>query len=91
MPQYLSKEQKENIFKEFGGSDKNSGSVEGQIALFTERIKGLSEHLHQNQKDHSCRRSLLRLVGKRRKLLRYLSQKDITKYREILQTLGIRK
>ncbi len=91
MSAYLTKEQKENIFKEFGGAEKNSGSVEGQIALFTERIKGLSEHLQQNQKDHSCRRSLLRLVGKRRKLLRYLSHKDINKYREILQTLGIRK
>ncbi|MCL4169248.1 UNVERIFIED_CONTAM: hypothetical protein GTU68_051460 [Idotea baltica] len=91
MPQYLTKEQKENIFKEHGGAAANSGSVEGQIALFTERIKGLSEHLQENQKDHSCRRSLLRLVGKRRKLLKYLGKKDINKYREILQTLGIRK
>ena len=91
MPQYLTKEQKENIFKEFGGAAENSGSVEGQIALFTERIKGLSEHLQRNHKDHSCRRSLLRLVGKRRKLLKYLSSKDINKYREILENLGIRK
>ena len=91
MPAYLSKEQTENIFKEYGGGEKNSGSVEGQIALFTYRIKGLSDHLQINHKDHSCRRSLLRLVGKRRKLLRYLSHKDINKYRELLQTLGIRK
>ena len=91
MPQYLKKEKKQEIFTQFGGSEKNTGSVEGQIALFTERIKGLSEHLHNNQKDHSCRRSLLRLVGKRRKLLRYLGHQDINKYREIIQTLGIRK
>jgi len=91
MPAYLSKEDKENIFKQFGGSEQNSGSVEGQIALFTHRIQGLSEHLKTNQKDHSCRRSLLRLVGKRRKLLKYLAHQDINKYRELLQTLGIRK
>ena len=91
MSAYLTKEQTQNIFKEFGGNEANSGSVEGQIALFTERIKGLSAHLQENQKDHSCRRSLLRLVGKRRKLLRYLSHKDINKYRELIQTLGIRK
>ncbi len=91
MPQYLTKEQKENIFKDFGGDTKNSGSTEGQIALFTHRIKGLSDHLQSNKKDHSSRRSLLRLVGKRRKLLKYLAHKDINKYREILQTLGIRK
>ncbi len=91
MPQYLTKEQKENIFKEFGGSGANSGSTEGQIALFTARIKGLSDHLQENNKDHSSRRSLLRLVGKRRKLLKYLANKDINKYREILKALNIRK
>lgn len=91
MPQYLTKEQKEQIFKDFGGAEGNTGSTEAQIALFTHRIKGLSEHLQSNHKDHSSRRSLLRLVGKRRKLLRYLANKDINKYREILQTLGIRK
>lgn len=91
MPQYLTKEQKEQIFKDFGGAEGNTGSTEAQIALFTHRIKGLSAHLQENHKDHSSRRSLLRLVGKRRKLLRYLANKDINKYREILQTLGIRK
>jgi len=91
MPQYLKKEEIESIFNEFGGGATNTGSTEGQIALFTHRIKGLSDHLQENKKDHSSRRSLLRLVGKRRKLLKYLAQKDINKYREILQTLSIRK
>jgi small subunit ribosomal protein S15 len=72
---YLGKEKMEEIFAEYGGEAKNTGSTEGQIALFTYRISELSKHLQKNQKDHSCRRSLLRLVGKRRKLLRYLSKK----------------
>ncbi len=88
---YLTKEKKEEIFAEHGGAATNTGSVEGQIALFTFRIKELSEHLKTNRKDHSCRRSLLRLVGQRRKLLRYLAKKDITKYRALLEKLGIRK
>ncbi len=91
MAVYLKKEKIEEIFKEYGGDANNTGSVEGQIALFTFRIKELSEHLKQNRKDHSCRRSLLRLVGQRRKLLRYLAKKDITKYRALIEKLGIRK
>lgn len=88
---YLTKEKKEEIFKEYGGSENNTGSVEGQIALFTYRIKSLSEHLKQNKKDHSCRRTLLTLVGKRRRLLGYLAKKDIQKYRDLIEKLGIRK
>ena len=88
---YLSTEKKAEIFKKFGGDANNTGSTEGQIALFTFRISEMSKHLQKNQKDHSCRRSLLRLVGKRRKLLRYLSNTDITKYRALLEELGIRK
>lgn len=88
---YLTKEKKEEIFKEHGGAANNTGSIEGQVALFTFRIKELSEHLKKNRKDHSCRRSLLRLVGQRRKSLRYLAKKDITKYRALLETLQIRK
>lgn len=88
---YLGKEKMEEIFAEYGGEAKNTGSTEGQIALFTYRISELSKHLQKNQKDHSCRRSLLRLVGKRRKLLRYLSKKDITAYRALIEKLGIRK
>ncbi len=91
MPVYLTKEKKEEIFTEFGGTAKNSGSPEGQIALFTFRIKSLSAHLQDNQKDHSCRRTLLTLVGKRKRLLTYLMKKDISRYRAIIEKLGIRK
>jgi len=91
MAEYLTEEQQKKIFKEYGGSENNTGSVEGQIALFTHRIKGLSEHLKENNKDHSCRRSLLKMVGKRKKLLRYLAKKDIQKYRDLIEKLGIRK
>ncbi|MDH3648087.1 MAG: 30S ribosomal protein S15 [Saprospiraceae bacterium] len=91
MPVYLNKEKVQEIFKQHSGSEKNTGSVEGQIALFTYRIAGLSEHLKENKKDHSCRRTLLSLVGKRKRLLRYLAEKDITKYRELIEQLGIRK
>ena len=91
MAVYLPKEKIDEIFAEYGGDAKNTGSVEGQIALFTYRIKGLSSHLQDNRKDHSCRRTLLTLVGKRRSLLRYLAKKDITKYRELIEKLGLRK
>ncbi len=91
MATYLTKEKKEEIFKEFGGSEKNSGSIEGQVALFTFRIQSLSQHLNINKKDHSSRRALLTLVGKRRRLLNYLAKKDINRYREIIEKLKIRK
>ena len=91
MAVYLPKEKREEIFQEYGGSASNTGSVEGQVALFTYRIKSLSQHLQANHKDHSCRRRLLTLVGKRRKLLQYLAKKDITKYRSLIEKLGIRK
>ena len=91
MAVYLPKEKKEEIFAEYGGAAQNTGSVEGQVALFTYRIKSLSAHLQDNKKDHACRRTLLALVGKRRRLLQYLSKKDITKYRSLIEKLGIRK
>jgi len=91
MAVYLSKEKKEEIFKEYGGSENNTGSVEGQIALFTYRIKALSDHLKENKKDHSCRRALLAMVGQRKQLLQYLAKKDIEKYRALIEKLGIRK
>ena len=91
MAEYLSKQEKEELFAKYGSNAKNTGSTEAQVALFTHRIKGLAEHLQENHKDHSCRRSLLSLVGKRRKLLNYLSRKDINKYRELIKELGIRK
>ena len=90
MAVYLSKEKKEEIFKEHAGSEKNTGSVEGQIALFTYRIKSLSEHLKENRKDHACRRALLGMVGQRKQLLKYLERKDIQRYRELIEKLGIR-
>lgn len=91
MATYLPNEKKEEIFAEYGGDAKNTGSVEGQIALFTFRIQALSDHLKSNHKDHSSRRRLLTLVGKRRSLLRYLSKKDIMKYRALIEKLNIRK
>lgn len=91
MAVYLSNEKKEEIFAEYGGSSKNTGSIEGQAALFTFRINNLSHHLRENKKDHSCRRSLLTLVGKRKRLLKYLAKQDIQKYRDLIEKLGIRK
>lgn len=90
MAEYLPKEAKEEIFAKYGGAKGNTGSTEGQIALFTHRIKGLSAHLQTNNKDQASRRALLTLVGKRKRLLRYLSNKDIVKYRELIKELGIR-
>ena len=91
MATYLTTEKKEEIFSEYGGSAANTGSIEGQVALFTFRINSLSQHLRENKKDHSCRRSLLTLVGKRKRLLKYLASKDIQKYRDLIEKLGIRK
>lgn len=91
MAEYLTKEKRAEIFKAFGGSETNSGLAESQIALFTYRIQELSEHLKSNQKDHSCRRRLLTLVGKRKRLLQYLMNSDIQRYRQIIEKLGIRK
>ncbi|MBT6161630.1 30S ribosomal protein S15 [Flavobacteriaceae bacterium] len=88
---YISKEVKENIFKKHGKSEKDTGSTEGQIALFTHRIQHLSGHLKTNQKDYNTERSLVRLVGKRRSLLDYLKSKDINRYRAIVKELGLRK
>lgn len=88
---YLSKEKKKEIFEEYGGSPDNTGSTEGQIALFTYRIKGLSEHLLDNEGDTSARKKLLELVGQRRNKLKYLASKDIEKYRELLDKLELRK
>lgn len=87
----LPKEQKEKIFKNFGGSATNTGSTEGQIALHTTRINELTDHLKSHPKDHATRRGLLMLVGKRRRLLDYLMKKDIEAYRELLKKLNIRK
>ena len=90
MGYYLSKEKTAEIFKEYGGSETNTGSTEGQIALLTFRIQGISQHLKTNHKDHASTRSLLKMVGHRRSLLKYLAGKDVLKYRELIKRLGIR-
>ena len=88
---YLSKEKKEEIFAEHGTSKTDTGSTEGQIALFSYRINYLSEHLSTNRKDYNTERSLVKLVGKRRSLLDYLKAKDIERYRAIIKKLSLRK
>lgn len=88
---YLTAEKKQEIFKEFGKSETNTGSTEGQIALFTHRISHLTTHLKAKKKDYSTQRALVRLVGKRRRLLDYLKSKDIERYRELIKELNLRK
>lgn len=88
---YLTAEKKQELFAKYGEAATNTGSAEGQIALFTFRINHLTEHLKINKKDHSTRRALIKLVGKRRSLLDYLIKKDITRYRAIIKELGLRK
>ncbi|MCL6218103.1 30S ribosomal protein S15 [Zunongwangia pacifica] len=88
---YLTKEKKEEIFEKYGNGKNDSGTAEGQIALFTYRISHLSEHLKRNRKDFNTERSLVGLVGKRRRLLDYLMKKDIMRYRAIIKELGLRK
>lgn len=87
----VTKEQKAGIIKDFGVSEKNTGSTEVQIALTTERINQLTEHFKIHKKDTNGRRGLLRLVGQRRKLLKYLQRTDLEKYRALIEKLGIRK
>jgi len=84
-------EVKKKLFKTYGGSEKNTGSTEAQIALFTERINHLSEHLSANKGDHANTRSLVRMVGQRRRLLNYLMKTDLTGYRKLIEKLNIRK
>ncbi len=88
---YLTKEVKEEFFTKHGKGVTDTGSSEGQIALFTFRINHLTEHLKVNKKDHGSRLGLLKLVGKRRRLLDYLHKNDISRYRSIIAELGIRK
>ncbi len=88
---YLTKEVKAELFAKHGKSAQDTGSAEGQIALFTFRINHLSQHLKSNHKDYATERSLVKLVGKRKRLLDYLKKKDINRYRAIISELGIRK
>ena len=88
---YLSKEKKEEIFAKFGEKASNTGSAEGQIALFSFRISRLTDHLKENKKDFGTQRALIALVGKRRSLLDYLKTKEIERYRTIIKELNLRK
>jgi small subunit ribosomal protein S15 len=88
---YLTQEVKKNIFSEYGKSAIDTGSPESQVALFTHRIKHLTEHLKSNKKDLHTKRSLITLVGKRKKMLEYLKEQDIERYRALIKVLGLRK
>ncbi len=88
---YLDSAKKAEIFEQYAGSAKNTGSCEGQIALLTYRIQHLTEHMKNNHKDYCTNRSLVHLVGQRRSLLEYLKRKDIERYRAIVKALNLRK
>ena len=88
---YLTKEKVSDVFGKFGGTTANTGSIEGQIALLTERINRISEHLQKNKQDFSTHRGLMKLVGQRKRLLNYLSKHNLQGYRELIEKLGIRK
>lgn len=87
----LTKEKKATVISQFGGKETNTGSIEGQIALLTERISQISGHLQSNKKDFSTHRGLMQLVGKRKRLLNYLQKHDLTGYRQLIEKLGLRK
>ena len=86
----ISKERKKEIVQKYQRDEKDTGSPEVQIAILTERISQLTDHLKDHKQDHSSRRGLLKMVGQRRKLLRYLENKDVERYRELISSLGIR-
>ena len=88
---YLNTEKKREIFAQHGKGPEDTGTAEGQIALFTYRISHLTEHLKKNRKGHNTERSLIRLVGKRRSLLNHLQKTEIARYRAIIEKLGLRK
>ncbi|HZX46303.1 MAG TPA: 30S ribosomal protein S15 [Clostridia bacterium] len=87
----LKSEEKQKIIEDYKLHETDTGSPEVQIAILTERINQLNEHLKQNKKDHHSRRGLLKMVGKRRGLLNYLKEKDIDRYRKLIEQLGLRK
>ncbi len=86
----ISKERTAELMAEFGKTPQDSGSAEVQVAILSERIKNLTEHLKEHPKDHHTRRGLLMLVGKRRRLLAYIKNRDVLEYRELIKKLGIR-
>ena len=87
----LETEKKQSIIQQFRRTDGDTGSTEVQVAMLTERINGLTVHLRQNRKDHATRRGLLKMVGRRRRLLRYLAGQDVRRYREVIGRLGLRR
>jgi small subunit ribosomal protein S15 len=87
----LTKEKRDTLIKTYGKNEKDTGSTASQIALLTERINQLTEHFQSNPKDHLSRRGLLKLVGKRRKLLDFMIKEDLEGYRKLIQQLGIRR
>ncbi len=87
----ITKERKNEIINEFKTHENDTGSPEVQIAVLTEEIQNLNEHLRVHKKDHHSRRGLLKMVGKRRNLLTYLRNKDVTRYRKLIERLGLRR
>ena len=87
----LTKEKKEEVVKTFGANDKDTGATEVQVALLTNRVEELTEHFKRHPKDNNSRRGLLKIVGQRRRLLAYLRKRNLTKYREIIDRLNLRK
>ncbi|HEY8387082.1 MAG TPA: 30S ribosomal protein S15 [Parasegetibacter sp.] len=88
---HLTNERRSEIFNEFGGKATNTGSIEGQVAVLTERIAHISNHLKANKKDYSTHRGLMRMVGQRKSLLNYLSKHNLEGYRALIEKLGLRK
>ena len=88
---YLTSENKAKYFADFGGNIKNTGSIEAQVAILTEKINHISDHLSANKKDFSTQRGLMQMVGKRKSLLAYLSKHNLSGYRELIEKLGLRK
>ena len=86
----ISKERTAELIKEFGKNDQDSGSAEDQIAILSERIRNLTEHLKTHKKDNHTRRGLMMLIGKRRGMLKYIKERNIEEYRELIKKLGIR-
>jgi small subunit ribosomal protein S15 len=87
----LSKEKKAELTAKFGRSANDTGSVEIQVALLTEQINRLTEHMKENKKDYSSNRGLLKMVGRRKKLMEYLKKEDVNRYRDLVQKLGLRR
>jgi len=88
---YLTTEKKASMFAEFGENAANTGSIEAQVAILTEKINHISDHLKENKKDFSTQRGLMQMVGKRKRLLTYMSKHNLTGYRSLIEKLGLRK